>query len=134
MELELTREYRGTGTNGVMKLVVCHTLELPWRDNERNVSCIPEGRYELRKGMSQKHGVHIRVRDVPGREGILLHPGNHAERDLKGCIAPVLMLTGPGRGMRSRIANDRLLTFVAEAWRKNEPVFLNIKSNDYDNP
>jgi hypothetical protein len=126
MELELIRTYHEVGTNGTLKLVVCHTIELPWLSNQRNVSCIPEGRYELRKGMSQRRGLHIRLKEVPDREGILIHPGNDALRDLRGCISPVTMLTGPGKGIRSRIANAKLNALVMEAWEQKENVFLTI--------
>ena len=129
MELELIRHYNEAGTNGTLKLAVCHTIELPWLKNQRNVSCIPEGRYLLKKGMSQQRGLHIRVQEVPGREGILFHPGNEAQRDLKGCIAPVTVLTGPGKGIRSRLANARLNALVLDAWDHKEHVFLTITSN-----
>jgi hypothetical protein len=129
MELELLRHYHPEGVNGTVKLVVCHTIELPWRENQRNSSCIPEGRYQLKKGMSNKHGLHIRIQAVPDRDAILFHPGNDAARDLKGCIAPVMMLTGPGKGVRSRIANERLKALVLEAFEKKENVFVTIKSN-----
>ncbi len=123
MELELERTYHKEGTNGTIRLNVCQAIELPWLGNQRQVSCIPEGRYELRKGVSQARGLHIRIKDVPGREGILVHPGNEAGRDLKGCIAPVTVLTGPGKGIRSRLATDRLNALVLEAWGRNEKVF-----------
>lgn len=128
MELQLVRTYHDKGTNGRLMLLVCHTIELPWISNTRNVSCIPEGRYELRKGMTQQRGLHIRVKEVPGREGILFHPGNEAARDLRGCIAPVTMLTGPGKGVRSRIANEKLNALVQQAWNRKEKVFLTIIS------
>lgn len=128
MELELMRLYQKEGTNGTLCLVVCQTIELPWLQNQRNVSCIPEGRYELKKGMTQKRGLHIRLQDVPHRAGILMHPANDAGRDLKGCIAPVTMLTGPGKGIRSRLATDTLNALVLGAWQRNEKVFLTIKS------
>ena len=38
--------------------VVCHTMELPWRDNERRLSCIPTGVYNVVKHQSPKFG-HI---------------------------------------------------------------------------
>ena len=128
MELELTRTYSPLGTNGTMKLVVGHTIELPWLRNKRNVSCIPEGRYELKKGMSQQRGLHIRVQEVKDRDGILIHPGNDARRDLKGCIAPVTVLTGPGKGIRSQLANNKLNALALRAWERNEKVFLTITS------
>ena len=27
---------------------ICDTLENPWLDNQRNISCIPEGEYKVR--------------------------------------------------------------------------------------
>jgi hypothetical protein len=132
MELELVRTYGKAGTNGTLKWVVCHTIELPWLNNQRNVSCIPEGRYQLKKGMTQKHGLHIRVKSVAGRDGILFHPGNEAARDLKGCIAPVTVLTGPGKGIRSRWANSKLNALVLQALERKEEVFLTIKSNTHE--
>lgn len=128
MELELIRMYQKAGTNGSLCLVVCQTIELPWLRNKRNISCVPEGRYELKKGMTQKRGLHIRLKDVPDREGILIHPANDAARELKGCIAPVTMLTGPGKGIRSRLANQKLNALVLGAWQRNEKVFLTITS------
>lgn len=126
MELELERTYYTVGTNSTIKLLICQAIELPWLDNQRNRSCIPEGRYELKKGMNHRHGLHIRVTNVPGRDGILFHPANDASRDLKGCIAPVSVLTGPGKGIRSRLATNKFNALLLEAWARNEKVFLNI--------
>ena len=27
---------------------IAHTLELPWKDNEKSISCIPQGNYKCR--------------------------------------------------------------------------------------
>ncbi len=128
MELELFRTYDPEGTNGELKLVVCNTIELPWLQNQRNVSCIPEGRYELRKRFIRKFGLHLLVVDVPDRSWILIHPANDAKTQLKGCIAPVTQLTGPGKGRDSRLANEKLKAFVLEALERKEKVFITIKS------
>lgn len=65
---------------------VGYSLELRWRNNERRRSCIPLGSYELIKSTSPKFGDVYRVKDVPNRDGILIHPANtHSE--LLGCIA-----------------------------------------------
>jgi len=62
------------------------TLELPWRNNARRVSCIPAGVYKLDIFYhSPIYGVVPLVENVPGRDGILLHAGNLPE-DTKGCI------------------------------------------------
>jgi hypothetical protein len=128
MELELFRTYDPEGTNGELKLVVCNTIELPWLQNQRNVSCVPEGRYELRKRFIKKFGLHLLVVDVPDRSWILIHPANDAKTQLKGCIAPVTQLTGPGKGNESRLANEKLKALVLEALEQKEKVFITIKS------
>jgi hypothetical protein len=128
MELELFRTYDPEGTNGELKLVVCNTIELPWLQNQRYVSCIPEGRYELRKRFIKKFGLHLLVVDVPDRSWILIHPANDAKTQLKGCIAPVTQLTGPGKGNESRLANERLKALVLEALERKEKVFITIKT------
>lgn len=128
MELELFRTYDPEGTNGELKLVVCNTIELPWLQNQRNVSCVPEGRYELRKRFIKKFGLHLLVVDVPDRSWILIHPANEAKTQLKGCIAPVTQLTGPGKGNESRLANEKLKALVLEALEQKEKVFITIKS------
>ncbi len=63
------------------------TLELPWKNNQRNVSCIPEGRYTCRRRTSIKTQGRdtFEVDDVPDRAGILFHVGNSTE-DTEGCI------------------------------------------------
>lgn len=63
------------------------TVELPWRGNEREVSCIPTGDYECECFIHEKFGWVVWVKDVPGRDGILFHAGNTV-RDVRGCIAP----------------------------------------------
>jgi hypothetical protein len=60
----------------------------------------------------------------------LIHPANNAQKELKGCIAPVSFLTGAGRGTKSRIVFDKLLVMVYKSLDKNEPVFLNITAAD----
>ena len=62
-----------------------YTLELPYLDNKRQVSCIPAGEYKCVKRVSPKYGHHWHVLDVEGRSLILIHLGNTAA-DTKGCI------------------------------------------------
>lgn len=61
------------------------TLELPWKDNERNVSCVPCGTYELSLHVSSRFGRCFAVNGVQNRDGILIHPGN-TKKDTEGCI------------------------------------------------
>ena len=61
------------------------SLELPWKDNKKRVSCIPEGEYIGKRNESVKHGDSIWIQDVPNRSEILIHKGNYYT-DILGCI------------------------------------------------
>ncbi|HEY4150705.1 MAG TPA: DUF5675 family protein [Chitinophagaceae bacterium] len=131
MELVLYRTYYAHGTNGQLVLngsLVSYSIELPWNNNKPQDSCIPEGRYELRKRYSPKFGAHLEVMEVPGRELVLIHPANNALRELKGCIAPVSVLTGEGEGERSKAALSIVTEHAFAAFSNFEPVFLTIQS------
>lgn len=131
MELEILRTYYPKGTNGNLTadgVGVCHTIELPWKENEPQVSCIPEGRYELVKRYSPKFKWHIIVKDVPNRALILIHPANDALKELKGCIAPVSFLKGEGLGQNSKVVFTKLNKLLLSTFEKDEKVMLTIKS------
>ena len=68
---------------------ICDTLENPWLDNQRNISCIPEGNYNVRLRLPRESAtrdyLHLLVQDVPNRDWILFHRGNTA-KDTRGCI------------------------------------------------
>lgn len=134
MELELIRTYRTNGCNGKLYTngsLLCYTIELPWRNNQPQISCIPEGRYELIKRYSLRLGHHLQIEQVPGRDLILIHSANDALKELKGCIAPVSSLTGEGKGVASRAALEKLIALVY-ATLENETVFITIKSMNND--
>lgn len=130
MELNLKRIDKGErGTNGLIVYngtVLCSTIERPWINNQRRISCIPEGTYELQKRHSEKFGWHLWVKDVPGRDLILIHPANDAMKELNGCIAPVTTLTGMGKGVGSRAAVSMLFGVVHLAMEKGEKVYLTV--------
>ena len=62
--------------------------------------------------------------DVKDRNFILFHPANNAQKELQGCIAPVTKLSGPGLGLMSRKAFEKLKTFVYKALDNKESVVL----------
>lgn len=131
MELELLRTYYPKGTNGSLMVDgvgLCHTIELPWNNNKQGLSCIPEGKYELIKRYSPRFKWHLLVCNVPSRSLILIHPYNDASKQAKGCIAPVSLLIGEGKGSKSRIVFEKLKAFVYPVLEKKEKVFLTIKS------
>lgn len=89
--------YLPTGTFGELKLPDGNsfmTVERPWLDNIPFDSCIPEGVYSLGYRASQTFSATTKgkflsgfeVKDVPGRSGILIHPGNWPS-SVQGCIA-----------------------------------------------
>jgi len=65
-------------------------LELPWRNNQKRVSCIPAGIYTCRREPSSKNKdwkEAFFVLDVPGRSDIICgHIANKPE-ELLGCMA-----------------------------------------------
>jgi hypothetical protein len=68
------------------------TLELPYRNNQRNISSIEEGTYKavIKKSLTPGIGTTegnkvIELLNVEGRDNILIHVGN-ALTDTKGCI------------------------------------------------
>ena len=131
MVLVLKRTYFPEGTQGVLEwngTLVCYTIELPWLNNQRRISCIPEGEYILQQRFSPKFGWHLHLINVLGRDLILIHPANDAKKELLGCIAPVTELTGIGKGSSSRIALKKLKTIVCTAFDQNEEVKINIQS------
>ena len=97
MRTHLHRIYRPEQTIGHLYVMddsdnvvkTCAMLELPWRFNERNVSCIPEGVYWVEKMApnDKRKYVYFWIKDVPGRDSILIHPGNY-RTDILGCQLP----------------------------------------------
>lgn len=81
------------GTVGVFLddgIPLCLSLEEPWLNNERSISCIPEGAYDCtwERHPQFSHAKRIaRLSKVPDRSGILIHPGNTLD-DIEGCIIP----------------------------------------------
>ena len=87
--IAIKRSYTPLGTLGRLAAgdLSLWTLELPWKGNKTNESCIPEGVYRAIKHDSPTFGPTLWLRDVPGRSEILIHPANYVEQ-LDGCIAP----------------------------------------------
>ena len=115
------------GTGSYIKVngeLVCFCLELPWRDNQRDISCIPCGLYNAEvEDSAHYRGKIIRVHDVPERSGILFHVANWLKQ-LQGCLAPcstlnLWYLNGPAAqneyaGQASRLALQSLVDKIEE--------------------
>lgn len=63
----------------------CLTLELPWKNNANDISCIPVGSYRAVRAIYASRYTSFLLQDVPGRTGIFLHKGNFTT-DSRGCI------------------------------------------------
>ena len=81
--------YTKMGTLGRLTVgdLSLYTIELPWRGNEHNESCIPPGRYDYQRHESPRFGETLWLRSVPERSEILIHAAN-SPQDLDGCIGP----------------------------------------------
>lgn len=71
--------------DGTRDLAHLWTLELPWRNNARNVSRVMPGRYRVTPEQHAKLGWVLRLHDVPGRDGVLVHSGSFPAHT-HGCI------------------------------------------------
>ncbi|MFW5490414.1 MAG: DUF5675 family protein [Desulfovibrio sp.] len=110
------------------------SLELPWRDNEPNRSCIPQGKYTCELVNSPRFGRVYEVKDVPGRTHILIHPGNFAgdvdsglRSDSEGCI-----LLGLRRAVfngQPGIASSRLALQMLTDFLDGQPFSLDVVSS-----
>lgn len=130
IELKLLRRYYPNGTNGSLWLQqrrICYMIERPWLENRRNVSCIPEGKYPLKRRYSKRYGWHYLVDEVKNRSLILIHPANNALQELQGCLAPVTSLSGEGLGLYSRKAFQDLKKCLDSVFARGEPVYLIIE-------
>ena len=74
MDLLLQRQYFKEGTNSALFVnghFICFMIELPWLNNKRQVSCIPEGVYQLKPRFSDRFNEHLQVIGVRKRNLIL---------------------------------------------------------------
>ncbi len=129
MVIELQRLYRDTWTDGMIfikGILLCRSIELRWANNERNVSCVPEGVYPVAIIQHPKFGECLQINGVKGRSGILVHVANDAQKELRGCIAPVFSLSGNGKGQYSRLALIYIIENLKISGEKEH--FIEIKS------
>jgi hypothetical protein len=92
LKLKLIRPPLGVCINSTIgelfinEVFLGYTLELPWRDNQHNISCVPEGTYPIQMFPAEHwHRSVPVVMNVPNRSGIEMHVANYA-KDVLGCI------------------------------------------------
>lgn len=130
------------GTVGTLALVIgedivrsCHTMEPPWRQNARNLSCIPPGHYRVLPHLSPRFGRCLLVDGVENRTHILFHAGNlggDRRRGWKshtlGCILPGMKrgrLNVAGVPQRAVLASRTAMRQLL-AWADDRPFQLQV--------
>ena len=76
------------GTFGALLInahVFCVTLEPPDKDNQKNISNIPPGKYTCKRINSPKYGDTFEITGILNRSHILFHSGNVVSHT-KGCV------------------------------------------------
>lgn len=95
--ISIKRTYHKHYTSGVLTMPdggELRTLELPWRDNQLSVSCIPEGIYTVDRNTTGRHQWYaLRNEETEPRTFIEIHPANRLSQ-LEGCIAPCIDIKG----------------------------------------
>ncbi len=108
------------------------TVEPPWKDNKKGVSCIPSGEYSLVPHNSAKYGnvvafhapsLHVYANDLLAKDEkgeyrsyCLIHSANFSYQ-LQGCVAPGDRFMVDGKGMPIGVANSkRTLEKLRSLW------------------
>lgn len=114
------------GTFGKLKVAGVEVWigELPWRNNQRQLSRIPAGRYTcsfLPLSASGKYRQVWHVHPVEGRSGILIHRGNFCgdvnqgkRSDVLGCLLPGIRL-GRLAGQQCVLASRAAMNLLRQA-------------------
>ena len=86
-KLIIDRAYKKDFTIGLVEVegFRCFSLELPWKNNGQNVSCIPPGVYDCKKIVSPSLGECFEIQNVRARTYIRAHKGNFTYQ-IKGCV------------------------------------------------
>ena len=99
----------------------------PWKNNESNISCIPQGLYNVTRHNSADHPNTFEILYVPNRTNILIHPGNYAcdvtlgddvhKSDSLGCFMPGFDYDRKVPMIKSSVkAMEYLLENIKENW------------------
>lgn len=118
------------------EIFICKTIELPWKNNKRDVSRIPANHYPAVIHHSPRFGHCIWIQEVPNRSEILIHPANFVgssnpktgKPDLLGCI-------GVGREFKDMDSDGIMDLYDSANTMKelmslvSEPLYVNIIDN-----
>lgn len=99
----------------------CKTLELPWKNNENKISCIPNGTYKVTFYKSPTKGEVLLLQNVPNRSMIEIHSGNYYTQIL-GCI-----LVGKSH---TKINNDAVIDISSSKYTLKKIISILKKTNE----
>ncbi|MCB2199668.1 hypothetical protein KQI63_09700 [bacterium] len=113
----------------------CRTVELPWRGNQNDISCIPSGRYRCVFNHSKRFDKDLYlIQDVPGRAGVRIHVMNHAGDEAKGWVSESDGCIGVGRALTAFKPKhgDRVQKAVSYSWDTLDDLHLFTRGMDMD--
>lgn len=124
---------QGTPGQIIAPAFSCLTLELPYRDNKHEESCIPEGVFDVEWTLSPRLKIYTyEILNVTGRPGIRMHGGNYAGDKSKGFKSDSLGCPLLGRKRGTLLGQKALLVSqptvkLFESAMKYQPFRLTIK-------
>ena len=105
----------------------CDSLELSWKNNQRNISSIPTGQYICKWTFSPKFLKYTyEVKNVPNRSGIRIHSSSFWF-NLAGCISLGSLPKDINNDGEIDLQNSRLLTYAFENYMEKKDFILVIR-------
>jgi len=135
IQVTLTRlDYTDKSTSGILSVPkengyawIAKTLELPDKNNQPKISCIPKGTYQVQYTLSPSFKKHTyEIQGVPMRAGIRIHSGNFT-RQILGCILIGKELVDIDKDGTIDITESRKTIEEFEALLNYEPFTLTIQ-------
>lgn len=125
----------GTATNDKDTSKRWDMIELPWRNNEAVISCVPAAAYNSKLINSVHFGRSVyMMQHVPGRDAIEMHGANWAgdrtiglRADLRGCCAP-----GKARGAMPPWPGSKPQPCVIQSWIALEEIIELARGEDIE--
>lgn len=105
---------------------VCKTLELANKNNQRNISCIPKGMYNVKMKYSLKFGNVYEIQDVSNRSSIYIHHGNYYT-DIQGCILVGNSFSDINKDSKLDVINSKITRKALESFYNGAEFTLVIK-------
>ena len=90
-------------------------------------TAIPRGTYDVIISMSNRFKRELPLlKNVPGFDGIRIHPGNTHE-DTDGCVLVGVLSDSGDRVVMSRVTFDGLFKLLDRAYDANDPIVMTVE-------